>query len=152
LSDQYPYLGSHQAPQTDGYQPDRYRPGYRILFLTTFLHHLQEAHRLYAEPVSKGQYRLNMSKQDCILTIDLGTGAVRIFAFDLQGIFIGSMKGSYPTFHREPDQSEQDPEQIFITVLYVLKNLLNERIQPSGYRVSAICFSAAMHSVLPVDK
>ena len=93
-----------------------------------------------------------MSKQDCILTIDLGTGAVRIFAFDLQGIFIGSMKGSYPTFHREPDQSEQDPEQIFITVLYVLKNLLNERIQPSGYRVSAICFSAAMHSVLPVDK
>lgn len=93
-----------------------------------------------------------MNRQDCILTIDLGTGAVRIFAFDLQGIFIGSMKGSYPTFHREPDQSEQDPEQIFITVLYVLKNLLTERIHPSGYRVNAICFSAAMHSVLPVDK
>ncbi len=91
-------------------------------------------------------------QQDCILTIDLGTGSVRIFAFDLQGVFIGSMKGSYPTFHREPDQSEQDPEQIFITVLYVLKNLLNERIQPAGYQVTAICFSAAMHSVLPVDK
>lgn len=91
-------------------------------------------------------------QQDCILTIDLGTGSVRIFAFDLQGVFIGSMKGSYPTFHREQDQSEQDPEQIFITVLYVLKNLLNECIQPAGYQVSAICFSAAMHSVLPVDK
>lgn len=90
--------------------------------------------------------------QDCILTIDLGTGAVRIFAFDMQGVFIGSMKGSYPTFHREPDQSEQDPEQVFITVLYVLKNLLNEQIHPAGYRVTAICFSAAMHSVLPVDK
>jgi len=92
------------------------------------------------------------SRQDCILTIDLGTGSVRIFAFDLEGVFIGSMKGSYPTFHREPDQSEQDPEQIFITVLYVLKNLLTERIKPAGYHVTAICFSAAMHSVLPVDK
>ena len=89
---------------------------------------------------------------DCILTIDLGTGAVRIFAFDMKGSVIGSMKGSYPTFHREPDQSEQDPEQIFITVLYVLKNLLNDRIHPAGYKVVAICFSAAMHSVLPVDK
>ena len=94
-----------------------------------------------------------MNRQhDCILTIDLGTGSVRIFAFDLKGVFIGSMKGSYPTFHREPDHSEQDPEQIFITVLYVLKNLLNELIHPAGYQVTAICFSAAMHSVLPVDK
>lgn len=95
-----------------------------------------------------------MSQQhlDCILTIDLGTGAVRIFAFDMTGNVIGSMKGSYPTFHQEPDYSEQDPEQVFITVLYVLKNLLTERIHPAGYKVIAICFSAAMHSVLPVDK
>jgi gluconokinase len=40
------------------------------------------------------------------------------------------MKGSYPTFHSQPDYSEQDPEQIFITMLYVLKNLLNEHIHP----------------------
>jgi gluconokinase len=95
---------------------------------------------------------MNQQHSDCILTIDMGTGAVRIFAFDLNGAVIGSMKGSYPTFHKEPDYSEQDPEQVFITVLYVLKNLLNEHIHPGGHKVIAICFSGAMHSVLPVDK
>jgi gluconokinase len=89
---------------------------------------------------------------DCIITIDLGTSAVNVFALDMQGKVIGTMKGSYPTFHTDPDYSEQDPEQIFITVLYVLKNFLNEMIHPRNYKVVVICFSAAMHSVLPVDK
>jgi sugar (pentulose or hexulose) kinase len=88
----------------------------------------------------------------CIITIELGTNAVRIFAFDLNGVAIGSMKGYYPTFHSQPDYSEQDPEQIFITMLYVLKNLLNENIHPKKYKVASICFSSSMHSTLAVDK
>ncbi|WP_207513948.1 gluconokinase [Longitalea luteola] len=88
----------------------------------------------------------------CIITIELGTNGVRVFAFDLNGRVIGSMKGYFPTFHTEPDHSEQDPEQIFITTLYVLKNLLNEYIHPRKHQVVSICFSASMHSVLPVDK
>jgi len=88
---------------------------------------------------------------ECIITIELGTNAVRIFAFDLNGHIIGSMKGSYPTFHTEPDYSEQDPEQVFITMLYVLKNLLTEKIHPQKYHVISICFSASMHSVLAID-
>ena len=88
----------------------------------------------------------------CIITIELGTNAVRIFAFDLSGNVIGNMKGYYPTFHSQPDYSEQDPEQIFITMLYVLKNLLNEKIHPKKYKVASICFSSSMHSMLAVDK
>lgn len=88
----------------------------------------------------------------CIITIELGTNAVRVFAFDLNGAVIGSMKGYYPTFHTQPDYSEQDPEQIFITMLYVLKNLLNEKIHPKKYKVISICFSSSMHSLLCVDK
>ena len=61
----------------------------------------------------------------CIITIELGTNGIRMFAYDLNGQVIGSMRGYYPTFHTEPDHSEQDPEQIFITTLYVLKNILN---------------------------
>ena len=53
----------------------------------------------------------------CIITIELGTNAVRVFAFDLKGNVIASMKGHYPTFHTEPDYSEQDPEKIFINML-----------------------------------
>ena len=89
---------------------------------------------------------------ECVITIELGTNAVRVFAFDLSGNLIASMKGSYPTFHTEPDYSEQDPEQMFITMLYVLKNLLNEKIHSKKYKVVCICFSASMHSVLAIDK
>ena len=89
---------------------------------------------------------------DCIITIDLGTSAVTIFASDMNGQALGSMKGSYPTFHTEANSSEQDPEQIFITFLYVLKNFLNEKIHPNKYKIAVICFSAAMHSVVAVDK
>jgi gluconokinase len=89
---------------------------------------------------------------DCIITIEIGTGAIRIVAFDLQGKMFGSLKGAYPTFHARPDFSEQDPEQIFITMLYLLKNFLNEKVHPKKHKVVSICFSSAMHSVLPIDK
>jgi gluconokinase len=89
---------------------------------------------------------------DCIITIEIGTGAIRLAAFDLNGTMLGSSKGAYPTFHAKPDFSEQDPEQIFITMLYILKNFLNEKVHPKKYNVACICFSSAMHSVLPIDK
>lgn len=89
---------------------------------------------------------------DCIITIEIGTGAIRVTAFDISGSQVGSAKGSYPTFHEKPSYSEQDPEQIFITMLYILKNFLNEEIHPKKYNVVSICFSSAMHSVLPIDK
>jgi len=89
---------------------------------------------------------------DCIITIEIGTGAIRVAAFDLKGTVLGSSKGSYPTFHAKPDFSEQDPEQIFITMLYILKNFLNEKIYPKKHKVLCICFNSAMHSVLPIDK
>lgn len=89
---------------------------------------------------------------ECIITIDLGTGAVRVSAFDLKGNVIGFLRGAYPTFHSRPDYSEQDPEQVFITMLYSLKNFLNEKIHPKKYKVVSLCFSAAMHSVMTADK
>src|SRR5689334_23379555 len=89
---------------------------------------------------------------DCIITIEIGTGAIRVAAFDLEGNMLGSSKGSYTTFHANPDFSEQDPEQIFITMLYIFKNFLNDKIHPKKYKVVSLCFSSAMHSVLPIDK
>jgi gluconokinase len=94
----------------------------------------------------------NDKNMDCLITIDINTSAVKIHAFDMNGKVICCKKGSYPTFHPQPDYSEQDPEQIFITTLYIFKNLLNEFIHPKKYKVRTICFSASMHSILPVDK
>src|SRR5574339_746474 len=88
----------------------------------------------------------------CIIAIELGTNAVRVYAFDLNGHIISSLKGYYPTFHARPHYSEQDPDQVFITMLYVLKNLLNDILHPGKYKIECICFSSSMHSVLAVDK
>lgn len=87
----------------------------------------------------------------CIITIELGTNSVRIYAYDINGNIIGSSKGYCPTVQPESDYSEQDPEQVLITMLYVLKNLLNEKIHPKKIKVSSICFSACMHSLVAVD-
>jgi gluconokinase len=95
---------------------------------------------------------MNTYPMECIITIELGTNAVRVFAFDLKGNVIGSTKGSYPTFHNEPDYSEQDPEQIFISMLYVLKNFLIEKLHPHKYKIHSVCFIASMHSLLAIDK
>lgn len=89
---------------------------------------------------------------ECIITIEIGTGAIRVAAFDIEGNILGHSKGAFPTFHVKPDYSEQDPEQIFITMLYMLKNFLNEKIHPKNHQVLSICFSSAMHSVLPIDR
>ncbi len=96
--------------------------------------------------------KINSGRKDCVITIELGTNAVRVFAFDITGNLVGSAKGAYPSFHPEPDYSEQDPEQMFITMLYVLKNFLNEKVHAEKYKVINICFSASMHSVLAIDK
>src|SRR5690349_18768648 len=95
---------------------------------------------------------LKTHQMECVISIELGTNAVRVYAFDLEGDTIAFAKGAYPTFHPDPDYSEQDPEQIFITMLYVLKNLLSEKIHPKGYRVQSVCFSSSMHTVLAIDK
>lgn len=88
----------------------------------------------------------------CIISIEIGTNAVRVVAFDYNGKVIDSLKGYYPTFHTKPDYSEQDADQLFITMLYVLKNLLNEFVYPKKHKVDCICFSSSMHSVLATDK
>ncbi len=89
---------------------------------------------------------------EIITTIDIGTTAVRIVAFDYLGNKIAYKKGSYPTFHPQPDYSEQDPEQVFITVLFILKSFLNELQSSKKYKVKGLVFSSSMHSVLSVDK
>lgn len=89
---------------------------------------------------------------ECIISIELGTNAVRVYAFDVAGKMLGFSKGAYPTFHPHADYSEQDPEQIFITMLYVVKNFLSEKIHAKNYRVLSVCFSASMHSLLAIDK
>jgi gluconokinase len=88
---------------------------------------------------------------DCIITIDINTSAVKIAAYDLAGRLMAFRKGSFSILYPQADHSEQDPEQVFITVLFVLKDLVREQILPSNHNIISIVFSASMHSVLPID-
>ncbi|MBP8155858.1 MAG: gluconokinase, partial [Leadbetterella sp.] len=88
---------------------------------------------------------------DCIITIDINTSAVKIAAYNLDGKLVAFRKGSFSILYPQADYSEQDPEQVFITVLFVLKDLIREQILGQNHKVLSIVFSAAMHSVLPID-
>lgn len=88
---------------------------------------------------------------DCIISIDINTSAVKIAAYDFSGNLIGFKKGTYSILYPFADQSEQDPEQVFITVLFVLKDLIKEQILPYNHKIESLVFSASMHSVLPID-
>lgn len=92
------------------------------------------------------------SKKACILTINIGTSATKIIGFDYFGTEVIYKKGSYPTFHPHPDLSEQDPEQIFITIMFLLKGILNDASFYDKYYVQSIVLSSSMHSVLALDK
>nr|HPN70301.1 FGGY family carbohydrate kinase [Saprospiraceae bacterium] len=89
---------------------------------------------------------------DCIITLEIGTTSTKVVVFDMLGKQIASNKGAYPTFHNHTHISEQDPEQVFITALFVLKSIINNHLLSSKRKVRAIVFSSSMHSVLPVDK
>ncbi|UBM57342.1 gluconokinase [Marinilongibacter aquaticus] len=91
-------------------------------------------------------------KQAAILTVDLGTSSTKVICFDYSGREVFFQKGSYPTFHPSAGRSEQDPEQVFITVLFLLKSVLNNPQFTKTYAVQALVFSSAMHSVVPVDQ
>ena len=91
-------------------------------------------------------------RQACILTVDIGTSSTKVVAFDFEANEISFKRGLYPTFHPQSDVSEQDPEQVFITVLFLLKGLLNDATFSRKYHVQVIIFSSSMHSVIPVDK
>ncbi|MCR9062956.1 MAG: gluconokinase [Cytophagales bacterium] len=93
-----------------------------------------------------------MAKRACILTIDIGTSSAQIAAFDFTGKETVYRTGSYPTFHPHPDWSEQDPEQVFITVLFLLKGILNDQEYTRKHDIRAIVLSSSMHSVLAVDR
>lgn len=88
---------------------------------------------------------------ECVITIDIGTSGVKIVAYDMSGNQVAFKKGTYSILYPNANYSEQDPEQVFITVLFVLKDILQEQIFSKNIKVTSLVFSGSMHSVLPVD-
>ncbi len=83
-----------------------------------------------------------------VLGIDIGTGSAKAVAvnFDLEAIAVSQRH--YPTYSPNPGYSEQDPDLIW----EAFKNCLQEIIAKLQDSPVAICFSSAMHSLIPIDK
>lgn len=85
-----------------------------------------------------------------IIGCDIGTTSVKSIAFSSDGLVLASSTESYPMLHPKPDWSEQNPELIFNAVV----NSINQIVLtlPGSPPPEGISFSAAMHSIMALDK
>ncbi len=88
-------------------------------------------------------------KSPYIIGIDIGTTHTKAVAFDAAGNVLGMKTSGYQMKHPMPGRAELDPSLIFRAVVQSINGL-------SGYLgahyLAGIGFSAAMHSLICVDK
>ncbi|MEJ7693444.1 gluconokinase [Daejeonella sp.] len=85
---------------------------------------------------------------DYVLGIDIGTGSAKAVAVNLVSEPITVAQLHYPTYSPHPGFSEQDPELIWEAVKGCVKEIV-DKLKSSPL---AICFSSAMHSIIPVNE
>ena len=82
-----------------------------------------------------------------VLGIDIGTGSTKAVAVGLSGEPLFVSQNYYPTYCSLPGYNEQDPEEIWDAFVKCVEEVTCALKQPL-----AICFSSAMHSLIPVDE
>ncbi|MEJ8847012.1 gluconokinase [Variovorax rhizosphaerae] len=83
--------------------------------------------------------------------VDIGTTSTKAVAFSIAGKVLSHHAVDYPLLRPEPGAAEQDPEQIYQAVLAVIASCVAQcRAAPED--VVCVSFSAAMHSLILVDK
>jgi gluconokinase len=85
------------------------------------------------------------------LGVDIGTTSTKAVVFDLQGHVVAHHSVEYPLLTPTPATAEQDPEQIYRAVLEGIKTSVR-RANASADAVACVAFSAAMHSLIAVDR
>ena len=83
------------------------------------------------------------------LGVDIGTTSVKAIAFGEDGQIIRKQSVGYGMFHPQPNQSEQDPQEIFSAVVEAMNAVL-DALRPAEPQL--VSFSAAMHSLIAVNE
>lgn len=86
-----------------------------------------------------------------MLGIDLGTTSTKAVLFTHQGKVMKQVTIEYPLHTPVPGAAEQDPDEILAAVKLAIRTVMDKRNLAKG-KVSHISFSAAMHSLIAVDK
>ena len=85
-----------------------------------------------------------------VMGIDIGTTGCRAVIYRQDGTVAANHSVEYPLYTPQAAWAEQDPEEIFQAVLQVTKSA-TFTARAIGQAISGICFSAVMHSLMPVD-
>jgi gluconokinase len=86
-----------------------------------------------------------------IVGVDVGTTGCRACVYDLKGNLISGHSLEYPLHIPVASWAEQDPDEIFRSVLIVISKVI-EQFKNFGDNISAISFSTVFHSLILVDK
>lgn len=92
-----------------------------------------------------------MSNMSYYLGVDIGTTCTKAVLFGNNGQVISMHHAGYPLYSPTPSVAEQDPEEI----LHAVKEAIRMAIQKSDIDtndLNLVSFSAAMHSVIAIDK
>lgn len=89
------------------------------------------------------------TQKDYFIGADIGTSSSKALAFTGEGKVLCQFQVSYPTSHPKPAYSEQDPKQIFEAILKAIRLVIKAQ---HGKQPECVSFSAAMHSLMAVDK
>jgi gluconokinase len=93
------------------------------------------------------------AKKNCIITIELEQTAYGLLPLISMERQLASMKGSLSHLsYRTGLTANRIRSRYSYTMLYVLKNLLNEHIHPHKIKRGVYLFQRYMHSVLVIDK
>ena len=90
-----------------------------------------------------------MTKQACMIGVDIGTTAVKVLAVSLSGKIIHQVSEGYPLHHPKSGIYEQDPDQIFQATVSAIQQVIHTL---GDTEIRGLSFSSAMHSLIAVDK
>ncbi|MBL0385900.1 gluconokinase [Tumebacillus sp. ITR2] len=92
-----------------------------------------------------------MERKTCSLGLDIGTTSAKVIALAEDGTLITQRGHRLDLLHREDGAAEQDVTAVYAALMDVLSNVLTE-LRADNWHVRHVGFSAAMHSILAVDK
>jgi gluconokinase len=86
-----------------------------------------------------------------IIGVDMGTSGTKAIAFTSDGKVTANAYVSYNPVKSAPGHHELDPEVLFNAVITVIE-IVAQQIKALSGNIEGISFSAAMHSLIAVDK
>ncbi|MNO15040.1 Xylulose kinase [compost metagenome] len=92
-----------------------------------------------------------MNNLSYMIGIDIGTTSTKAVLFEENGKIISTASKGYSLYTPTADVAEQEPEEIFAAVIYCVGEVMKSS-QVNPEQILLVSFSAAMHSVIPVDQ